>query len=352
MTKRILTLLFSLLLLTGCETGLPSSPSNAAPADAVSASERALTVHYIDVGQADSILLVSGGEAMLIDGGNRADGPDVVDYLAAQGVDRLDYAVATHPHEDHIGGLPDVIQNVDIGSFLLPEKTATTKIYLDMLDALDETETPVSIPSPGDTFSLGSCTVEVLGPVKVYDDANNNSIVLRVTCGDVTFLFTGDMETTAEQDLLAEGFDLSADVLKLGHHGSSTSSGADFLDAVDPSYAVISCETGNDYGHPHRETIEAMAQRNITVYRTDTMGTIVARCDGTTITFATGSGEAGSVPGSAQADTVYIGNKNSKKVHSSTCSGLPAEGNRVYFDTLQEALDQGYTICGQCKAGQ
>lgn len=348
MTKRILTLLFSLLLLTGCGADLPP----ASPANGTSSPESALTVHYIDVGQADSILLTSGGESMLIDGGNRADGPDVVDYLAAQGVDRLDYAVATHPHEDHIGGLPDVIQNVDIGSFLLPEKTASTAIYLDMLDALDETEAPVSIPAPGDTFSLGSCTVEVLGPVKVYDDANNNSIVLRVTCGEVTFLFTGDMETTAEQDLLSEGFDLSADVLKLGHHGSSTSSGADFLDAVDPAYAIISCETGNDYGHPHRETIEAMTRRNIVVYRTDTMGTIVAQCDGTAVTFTTGSGAAGSVPGSAQSDIVYIGNKNSKKVHASTCPGLPAEGNRVYFDTLQEALDQGYSICGQCNAGQ
>ena len=158
MTKRILALLFSLLLLAGCETGLPTAPSNAAPADVAAASGSALTVHYLDVGQADSILLVSGEEAMLIDGGNRADGPDIVNYLAAQGLDRLDYAVATHPHEDHIGGLPDVIQTVDIGSFLLPEKTATTKIYLEMLDALDETETPVSIPTPGDTFSLGSCS--------------------------------------------------------------------------------------------------------------------------------------------------------------------------------------------------
>lgn len=350
MTTRILALLFSLLLLTGCEAGPSSAPSGAVSGGV--SSESALTVHYIDVGQADSILLVSGDEAMLIDGGNRADGPDVVDYLAAQGVDHLDYAVATHPHEDHIGGLPDVIRNVDIGSFLLPEKTATTNIYLEMLDALDEAETPVSIPAPGDTFSLGSCTVEVLGPTKVYDDANNNSIVLRVTCGDVIFLFTGDMETTAERDLLAEGLDLSADVLKLGHHGSSTSSGADFLDAVSPAYAVISCETGNDYGHPHRETLEAMARRNITVYRTDTMGAIVARCDGATVAFTTGSGEAGSVPDSDQSDVIYIGNKNSKKVHISTCSGLPAEGNRVYFDTLQDALDQDYTICGQCKAGQ
>lgn len=343
MTTRILALFFSLLLLTGC---------GAAPAPAPSGGDAALSVHYIDVGQADAILLISEGEAMLIDGGNRADGPDVAAYLAAQGVDQLKYAVATHPHEDHIGGLPDVIRSVEIGSFLLPEKTASTNIYLDMLDALDETGTPVSIPAPGDSFSLGSCGVEVLGPGRMYDDANNNSVVLRVTCGETAFLFTGDMEIEAEEDLLAEDFDLSADVLKLGHHGSSTSSGDAFLDAVDPAYAVISCETGNDYGHPHREVIESMARRNVTVYRTDTMGTVVARCDGDGVTFSTGSGEAGSVPGSDQGETVYIGNKNSKKVHAADCSGLPAEENRVCFDSLQDALDQGYTICGQCRAGQ
>jgi competence protein ComEC len=293
---------------------------------------------------------------MLIDGGNRADGEDVVEYLNDQGVTRLDYAVATHPHEDHIGGLPTVIQNVEIGSFLLPEKTATTNIYLSMLDALEETNTPTSVPSPGETFTLGSCTVQVLGPNQVYDDANNNSIVLRVTCGSTVFLFTGDMETKAETDLLATGMTLSADVLKVGHHGSSTSSSSAFLDAVSPTYAVISCETGNDYGHPHQETLDALEQRGITLYRTDTMGTVIAQSDGNEITFTTQSGVSADAPNSASTETAtetsYIGNKKSLKVHSESCAALPAEQNRVYFDTLQDALDQGYTICGQCKAGQ
>lgn len=348
MSKRILPLLLAFLLLTGCASGLNEPPASPSP----TTDEEILTVHYIDVGQADSILLTCGEHTMLIDGGNRADGPDVVDYLAGEGITRLDYAVATHPHEDHIGGLPDVIRDVEIGAFLLPEKTANTSVYLDMLDALDETGTPVSIPAPGDMFSLGSCSVEVLGPVKVYEDANNNSIVLRVTFGETSFLFTGDMEALAEHDVLAQGFDLSSVVLKLGHHGSSSSSSPEFLDAVDPVCAIISCETGNDYGHPHRETVAAMAQRNITTYRTDTMGTVIAESDGASITFYTESGDPGSVPGSEDTDAVFIGNRNSKKVHSADCSGLPAEGNRVCFDTLADALNQGYEICGQCNAGQ
>ena len=187
----------------------------------------------------------------------------------------------------------------------------------------------------------------MLGPAKSYADPNNTSIVVKVEFGDTSFLFTGDMEKDAETDMLDYGMDVSADVLKVGHHGSSTSTGYRFLYEVDPEYAVISVGKDNTYGHPHRETVAILGDAGVPMLRTDELGTILAVTDGSEITFTWEKQSA--QPGDIEpADATYIGNRNSKKFHLPTCNGLPAENNRVIFDSYSEAIAEGYTPCGNC----
>ena len=216
------------------------------------------------------------------------------------------------------------------------------------------------MPNVGDTFNIGSATVTVLGPTKEYTDPNNNSIVLRVEYGDTTFLFTGDMEQTAEEDLLNSGADVKADVLKVGHHGSSTSTSYRFLREVEPTYAVISCGQYNSYGHPHEETLSKLRDADVTVYRTDLQGDITCRSDGKTLTWETAKSATSEelnptiADGSGQMSTgsseePYIGNINSQTFHTPTCKNLPKESNRITFSNREEAVNAGYHPCGTCK---
>lgn len=260
--------------------------------------ERDLEVHFLSVGQADSTYIaLPNGQNMLIDAGNNADGKPITDYLKKVGVTTIDWLIGTHPHEDHIGGLDVVIQSFAIGQVYMPwiadEMVPTTRTYEDVLDAIIEKELTATAAEAGQVLihdpKIG-LKVEVLSPVheKAYQDLNDYSVALRITYGQKTFLFTGDAEREPEQDMLDSGADLSADVLKAGHHGSSTSTMQAFFDRVSPSAAVISCGVDNDYGHPHRETLAMFNKAKIDVYRTDEQGTIRAVCDGTKITFTTG----------------------------------------------------------------
>ncbi len=244
-----------------------------------------LMVHFIDVGQADSILIEQGNSTMLIDAGNNDDGKIIKDYLGKRNITKIDYLVGTHPHEDHIGAMDDVIYGFEIGKIFMPKKTSTTKTYRDVVTAASKKSLKFTAPKVGDSFKLGEATFTILAPIKDYEDANDSSIVLKMKYGNNTFLFTGDAEGPSEQDILNNKSDLTADVLKLGHHGSRTSSSHKFLDAVNPKYGIITCETNNDYGHPHIETVKKMKERNIKLYRTDEQGTIVATSDGKKITF-------------------------------------------------------------------
>lgn len=263
----------------------------AGPANAQPVTGDGLTVQFLDVGQGDAALLRSGGETVLIDGGPRSAAASLCARLDELGVDRVDYLIATHPHEDHIGGLPEVIETRTVEQCWMPDDVADSQIYTTFLEDLDQYEVSVTVPEVGDGFAFGDCAVTVLAPIQPASDHNNNSLVLRVTCGETSFLFTGDMEEPEEEDLLASRSDLTADVLKVAHHGSAYTSSTQFLQAVAPQLAVISCGAGNSYGHPHTELLQRLEELEIPICRTDLQGEITVHSDGAELTIST-EGEA------------------------------------------------------------
>lgn len=339
MKKRFLCLLLLLALLAGCSFTPATEPTPV--------SGDTLQVHFIDVGQADCALISCGGKYMLIDGGNVEDSSLVVSYLQKLGITELEAVVCSHAHEDHVGGLPGVLAVFRTHSVYAPTRTYSSNCFDDFMYYVNQQDLTVTIPSPGDTFSLGSAVVTVLGPTKSYADTNNTSLVLRVQFGATRFLFTGDMETDAERDLVDSGADLKADVLKVGHHGSDTSTGYLFLRSVAPKYGVISVGKGNSYGHPCEEPLSRLEDADVEIYRTDKLGHIIATSDGKTITFTWGNTSAQPDSGSAQ-QTRYIGNINSKTLHLPSCSSLPAEKNQIVFTDYDQAIAAGYTPCSRC----
>ena len=313
-----------------------------------------LIVHFIDVGQGDSTLLESRGEFVLIDAGEKEYGAEVVRYLKSRGAKHLKYVIATHPHTDHIGGLTKVINSIDTENFITAETDQSTRTWLNVLDAVDKNNVNYIDAEAGATYSFGEARFTIFAPLSdSYSGYNNYSVVTKVICGKVSFLLTGDAEKQSEKEMLGSGEDLRADVLKCGHHGSSTASTAAFLKAVRPTYAVISCGRNNDYGHPHRETLKKLGMLGCAVYRTDELGTIVAATDGTTITFSTDDGEL-SAPTAEEEEPAageYIGNRNSHVFHLPSCSGVAtmSEKNKVVFTSREEAVEQGYTPCSKCE---
>ena len=256
-----------------------------------------LQVHYIDVGQADAILVrvptESGMKNMLIDAGSplRQSSKDKIttDYLADLGIDTLHYMIITHPHFDHASAAAEVIEAVTIENLILPECEATQAFWIDMFEAM-EAKNLEYIPSEvGDTYQIGDASFEVLAPLDVskVKEINDYSIVIRLDYGETSFLFTGDAESVSESEMLNQytAADLGADVLKVSHHGSSTSSTQRFLDLVDPDYAVISCGVDNSYGRPHSAVIDRLHARKLALFRTDTQGTIVLKTDGKELSF-------------------------------------------------------------------
>ncbi|NLX61543.1 MAG: MBL fold metallo-hydrolase [Tissierellia bacterium] len=251
--------------------------------------EGTLRVHYIDVGQGDSIYIeLPNGEIALIDGGPKSSEEALLNYLDEQGVEKIDYLVATHPHEDHIGGLVGVIKNYEIGKIYMPNVVHTTKTFENLLLAIQDKGYKITKAMAEDTIiDEAGLSLYILAPEidADWEDLNNYSIVLKLNYKNNSFLFTGDAERESEEIMLTKGYDLRAHVLKVGHHGSTTSTMDEFLDKVDPQYAIISCGVDNKYGHPHKEIVAKLQERNIKIYRTDLDGNIVVKSDGENISF-------------------------------------------------------------------
>lgn len=250
------------------------------------AGGQAMTVRFIDVGQGASTLVSMGDTHILIDAGENDQGDKVVEQLKAWGVDRLALAIGTHPHSDHIGGMDDVLNALEVEAYMMPEVAHTSKTYESVLQALEENEIPVTYPQAGDSLELGGMRLTVLGPEQVEeDDLNNCSLVSRVDSAYGSVLIPGDCERQAEEDMLKGNRPLKADVLQLAHHGSSTSNTEAFLKAVDPKWVVIPVGEGNSYGHPHDEILQRVEELGCKAYRTDWNGTVTCVMDEEGIAF-------------------------------------------------------------------
>jgi len=247
-----------------------------------------LAIHFLDVGQGDAAIVLCDGAAMMIDGGESKYSQFIYSYLRKTlGLEYLDVMIASHPHADHVGGLSAALNACIVGVLYTSETDYPTKAWNNVMKYAEAQGTPVVIPMPGDIFDLGGAEVEILGPLWYSNNTNDLSLIMRITYGNTSFLFTGDAEWDEEHDLVDAGVDLKADVLKVCHHGSNSSSTYVFLRAVAPKYAVISAGGDNQYGHPTEEALGRLADVGAEVYRTDEQGTIVCVSDGENIVFKT-----------------------------------------------------------------
>lgn len=335
----------------------------AAKAPDTSKPEGTLEVHYIDVGQGDATLIKCGSHAMLIDGGNNNKGTTVQLYLKKQGVESLDYVIGTHPDADHIGGLDVIVYKYNCDTVIMPDYEKDTKTYQELVDVIHDKNMKITYPVVGEQYALGEAKFTIIAPNSnsYGGNANDYSVAILLEYGKNRFLFTGDAEEASEAEMLTNGIDISADVYKVAHHGSRSASTQEFLNAVQPKYAVISCGEGNSYGHPHAEVLNRLRSMGAEVFRTDEQGSIIASSDGENITWncsATDSWQSGEQTESDRENsanvteqTTYVLNTNTKKFHRETCGSVSQikEENFQKVQMSREELEQsGYSPCKNC----
>lgn len=321
------------------------------PTDTVNGN---LVVHFIDVGQGDSTLILCNEKAMLIDGGDKSASSTVYTYLKKHGITYLDYVVCTHADADHVGGLSGALEYAKVGTVYCPVEEYDSQAFRAFQTRVEAQGKTLICPAVDTTFSLGGAAVTVLAPRESYKDNNNTSIVLRIVYGETSFLFTGDAEHDSEQAMCDANVPLKSTVLKVGHHGSDTSTSIYFLRAVMPEYAVISCGKNNKYGHPTEQTLSRLSQAGVRVLRTDLQGDIVCTSDGKNVEFQVAKNESATTSPSEDTEPTiteypYVGNLNTKKLHKPDCRYLPTQDNAIWFTSREEAIENGYQPCGVCK---
>lgn len=392
---------------TGGRAGAAQATGNTGAENTGIAQAGTLTVTWLDVGQGDAAVIQCDGQSMLIDGGKPEKSSYIYAWLQQHGLSYLDVIVATHVDADHIGGLSGALNYASVGTAYCPVTTGTTETFQSFVKYLAQRGKQITVPIAGETFALGGAQVQILGPLHRAEDSNDNSIVLKVSFGATSFLFTGDAERAEEQDLLNAGVNLQSTVLKVGHHGSDTSTSYPFLRAVAPQYAVISVGAGNSYGHPTEAVLSRLRDAGVTTFRTDMQGEITAVSDGQTINFSTaknaaaetlanagagqnanlaggensatqtaGSGQntggaatagaagaaaiapvnagGGNADGAAGAGTTagsYVLNTNSHKFHLPGCSSVDTispKNRKDVNESREQIVSEGYAPCKRC----
>ncbi len=329
-------------------------------------------VHFIDVGQADAALILCDGKSMMIDGGNAEDSNLIYSYLKKNEISHLDYVIGTHAHEDHIGGLSGALNYATAGKVFCPTDNYDSNAFNNFKKYVEGRGTSIVIPDSSESFDLGSAKVNIIA-CNSDNDTNETSIVLKITYENTSFLFTGDAERITEQKILDSGYDISSTVLKVGHHGSESSTTYPFLREIMPEYAVISVGTDNSYGHPTEQVLSRLRDAGVKLFRTDLQGDIICKSDGETVTFSVSKNESINtfdpltahtnpntstipdnnqpVPDKTNNTADYVLNTNSKKFHYEYCASTEKikEENKSFFNgTRDQLILDGYSPCGNC----